>query len=395
MMKGNFGFRLKYKSRNYLNALIGKYGGNGIYDIKGPKSQKEKNALVIYTAEALSKYLSNSLSEFHEFSSHSGFQESIELLNSLLNQGYTVDYLNLVDTPKISWSKYELVIDAGNNLEKAEQVNGQKRIYYSTGCHWRTFYANAYKHCDSFNKRNGILLYPDRQLVPNYSDEVADIITCFGGTYQTNSFELNRHKVKPLVISTNYCPPTSYAKLIGSKTKFMWYGGHGPFHKGLDLVVDAFEKMPEFELHIFGNIELNIKLYAWFKQKAALSKNIVYHGWANPNSVIFQKYAQLCDALVYASSSEGGAGSVIQAIQFGLIPIINKSTAIDLANTTFNISGTTPEEEILSIRENVTKFSATSTEEIQNYSNKLSIEYVKKHNLDMYAKSLKEIISSR
>ena len=393
-MKGNFGFRLKYKSRNYLNALIGKFGGNGIYDIKGPKSQKDKNALVIYTAEALSKYLSNSLSEFHEFHSHSGFQESIELLNSLLEQGYTVDYLNLMGTPTIIWEKYTLVIDAGNNLEKAKEVRGQKRLYYATGCHWRIFYANAYTRCDSFYRRHGIWLYPDRQLVPNYSDEVADIITCFGGTYQTNSFELNHHKVKPLAISTSHCAPKGYTKLIASKTKFMWYGGHGPFHKGLDLVVEAFEKLPEFELHIFGNIELNLKLYAWFQQKTKFTNNIVYHGWATPDSEIFQKYIHLCDALVYASSSEGGAGSVIQVMQFGLIPIINKSTAIDLANTTFNILGNTPEEEILSIRENVTKFAAANTEEIQNYSNKLVTEYGEKHSLGMYTKNLKEIISS-
>lgn len=392
MIRSNFGFRLKYKSRTMLNALIAKYGGNGIYDIKGEKSIKEKNALFIYTAEAVSKYLSKTLPAFTHLSSHSGFHESIEALHLLLELGYTVDYLNLIDTPAIDWSKYELIIDAGSSLENSKHIKGQKKIYYATGCHWKTFYANAYKHSESFYKRNNILLYPDRQLIPNYSDEAADLITCFGGSYQADSFQLNRHKVKHLNISTTYIPPKEFRKKIGTKTKFMWYGGHGPFHKGLDIVVEAFEKMPQFELHIFGNIELNAKLYNWFQDKIQLLKNISYHGWATPDSKTFQEYVQLCDAFVFASSSEGGAGSVIQCLQFGLIPILNASTSVDLTNQQFNIQGKNPEEEIASIIETVERFSKTNSEELQVYSDNLAKYYSSKHTIALYAESLKSVI---
>jgi glycosyltransferase involved in cell wall biosynthesis len=394
MLKNNFGFRLKYKSRTFLNALINNYGGNGIYNIKGENSKKNKNALLIYTAEAVSKHLSKTLSSFPELTSHSGFSESIELLKVLLDLGYTVDYLNLKETPDVSWNKYQLVIDAGNSIEYSKVVAGQKKIYYSTGCHWKTFYGNAYKHSESFYKRNKILLYPDRQLMPSYSDEASDIITCFGGTYQTNSFELNKQKVRQLNISTTFIPPSTLKKTIATKTKFMWYGGHGPFHKGLDLVVEAFAKMPHFELHIFGNIELNGKLFDWFQKKTSTTKNITYHGWATPDSKKFQDHVKLCDAIVFASSSEGGAGSVIQCLQFGLIPIINSSTAIDLSNTKFNIIGMDPEEEIDSIINNVEKFSKTDTDELQHYSSSLAKHYSEKNTLEMYSDSVRKIILS-
>src|SRR4051812_4290346 len=116
MLTTNFGFRVKYKSRHLLDSIISRYGGNGIYNLKGHGSQKDKHALIIYTAEALSKYLSHTLSEFRSMSSHSGFRESIELLNTVLDLGYTVDYFDLKNTPAIDWKKYQLVIDAGNNL---------------------------------------------------------------------------------------------------------------------------------------------------------------------------------------------------------------------------------------------------------------------------------------
>ena len=392
MLKNNFGFRLKYKSRTILDAVISRYGGNGIYNLKGPNAKKDKHALIIYTAEALSKHLSNTLSSFPSMGSHSGFRESIELLNLVLDMGYQVDYFDLKTPPDIDWNKYELVIDAGNNLEHAKIVRGQKKIFYATSCHWRLFYENAYKHTDSFYRRNKLLLYPDRELKTNYSDEAADIITCFGGSYQEKSFGVNSHKIRHLNISTTFVPGPSFKKNIGSKNKFMWYAGHGPFHKGLDLVVDAFIKMPEKELHIFGNIELNKKLYAWFLEITKRTTNITYHGWATPDSNIFQEYARYCDAVVFASSSEGGSGATIQCMQFGLIPIINQSTAIDLANSSFNVLGNTPEEEIDSIIERVSAFSAAATDALQAYSDQLAETYSRKHTVDTYTKSLREAI---
>ncbi len=394
MLESNFGFRLKYKSRTLLNSFINKHGGNGIYNLKGPASKKNKHALIIYTAEALSKYLSNTLSSFPELTSHSGFNESIELLNTLLDNGYTVDYFNLKETPAIEWNKYELIIDAGNNIEYSKPVTGQKKIYYSTGCHWLTFYNNAYKHSDSFFRRNNILLYPDRQLTPNYCDDAADIITCFGGSYQKESFGANKNKIRSINISTTFIPPTTFKKKIATKNKFIWYGGHGPFHKGIDLVVEAFEKMPDKELHIFGNIELNGKLFEWFEKRTRITKNITYHGWATPDSKKFQDHVAICDAFVYASSSEGGPGSVIQCLQFGLIPIINKSSATDIKNDRFGINGNTPEEEIESIILNVERFSKTDSGELQQFSNELAEYYSANHTIQTYAQSIKKVIQS-
>jgi glycosyltransferase involved in cell wall biosynthesis len=392
MLTGNFGFRLKYKSRSVLNAVIERYGGNGIYDLKGPHSQKDKHALIIYSAEAVSKYLSGTLDNFPAIHSHSGFRESIELLNRVLDLGYTVDYFSYKKPPVIHWSKYQLVIDASNNLEHAGEVAGQKRIFYATTCHWRLFQHNAYKHADSFYKRNKILLYPDRELINNYSDEAADIITCFGGSYQANSFGPNKHKVRRLTISTTHLPKPGFKKTIGAKNKFMWFAGYGSFHKGFDLVVEAFLKMPDMELHIFSHIESQPKLYNWFLQITRDAKNIRYHGWAAPDSEQFKNYVRLCDAVVFASTSEGGAGAIIQCMQFGLIPIINASTGIDLANSKFNITGNDPEEEIASIIDKVTAFSKSETEELQHYAHELTLQYSQQHTLEQYSLSLKSVI---
>lgn len=393
MLKNNLGFRIKYKSRYLLNEINEKFGGNGIYNIKNANSKKGKNALIIYTAEVISNYLRNKVSSFKEFNSHSGFQESIAMLELLTDLGYTVDYFHLVNTPKIDWQKYELIIDASGNIQHSKHIVGQKLIYYSTSCHWKTFLNNALVHSNSFYERNKILLYPDRIIEANYSDEAANIITCFGGLYQKNSFLEQKHKVQQIKISTNFTE-SNFKKKIGSKKKFLWFSGHGPFHKGLDIVTEAFLRMPDKELHIFGNIELNVKMFKWFNTVTNNSKNIFYHGWGKLGDTKLNTAFEECDAFVYASSSEGGAGSAIVCMQMGLIPIINASTAIDLEENEFGIQGIDPSDQIESIIKNVSLFSKKETEELQQKSNKLSTFYMQNNNISAYKNSLTEVINS-
>lgn len=367
MLRSNLGFRIKHKTRSLINKWIEERGGMGIYGLKSDEFKAGQNALLIYTAEALSAKLSGKLKDFIQFNNHSGFRESLLLLEALLEAGYTVDFLHLHDTPKIEWTKYKLVIDAGQNLENAPEVSGQKRIYYSTSCHWKVFLNNQLQRVDSFQNRNGLLLKPDRQIVAGYSDDRADLISIFGGDYQKESFGANASKIVPITITSSFLPKT-FIKNFSGKKKFLWYGGYGPFHKGLDLVVEAFRELANCELHVMGFLDYDPVFKTWFLEQLATYSNLHYHGWLRPDSPDFQYWAGECDAVVFASSSEGGSGSIIQCLQYGLIPILNSASGIRLESSTFKITGKTPEEEIVSIREQVKLFCDTKVSELQALS---------------------------
>lgn len=391
MFRDNFGFRLKYKIKQLAGDWINRHGGFGIYEIRQKGNKSGKNALIIYTAEAVSAYLSGKLDQFTKLNSHSGFRESLLMLELLLENGYTVDFLHLYDTPEIHWNKYELVIDAGQSLQKAPPVSGQKKIFYATSCHWKTFRENQLIRCSSFQQRNGLVLQPDRDIPSGYSDEVADVITCFGGIYQKESFGHNALKVKELNISCTHVPQ-DFRKKINSGHKFMWYGGYGPFHKGLDLVVEAFRELPACELHIMGHLEADTRFYEWFKEQLSHHPHMHYHQWVTPESQAFYHLAAECDAVVFASSSEGGAGSVLQGMQFGLIPICNAATSLRTGFEQFPIQGKDPLAEISSIREQVKLFMDTPAGQKQLLAEQLLMECRTKYTLDSYKKSLSRIL---
>lgn len=391
MFRGNNGFRLKYKLKHLAFTWIDRQGGFGIYGISGNASKKDKKALVIYTAEAVSAWLSGKLDRFNKLQSHSGFRESLLMLELLLEKGYTVDFLHLYDTPRIQWEQYELVIDAGQNMQQAIPVKGQKRVYYASSCHWKTFRENQLIRSTSFYERHGLMLKPDRDIEAGYADDAADVITCFGGSYQVESFGKNAAKVKALNLSCTHLPEGFRKRLTNSK-KFMWYGGYGPFHKGLDLVVEAFRDLPDCELHIMGHAEQDPRFFEWFKSQLGQSPNLHYHGWVTPESPLFYKLATDCDGTVFASSSEGGAGSVLQAMQFGLIPLVNTQTALREAGDHFPVSGSHPLAEIASICEQVRRFVESPSEEQQSVSEQIRDYCLKNHSTEAYRQSLGRVL---
>ncbi|MCU0361199.1 MAG: glycosyltransferase [Bacteroidia bacterium] len=393
MLKSNLGFRLKFKSKIFLNHLLTKIGGYGIYDISGPASKKGKHALEIYTAEAVSAKLSGKIDTFNKLNSHSGFSESLVLLELLLEKGFIVDFFHLYGPPEITWSKYELVIDAGQNLDKAPEENGQKKIFYSTACHWKTFRENQMLRCVSFQNRNGMLIKPDRDIEAGYSDDYADIITCFGGPYQWASFGKNSKKVRQLNISCTHIPQ-NVQKKIRNKNKFIWFGGYGPFHKGLDLVIEAFSELPNCELYIMGHLNQDLIFQKWLGSMFLKHHNIHFKGWLEPQSPEFLKLALECDGAVFASSSEGGAGSVIQCMQFGVIPIVNQSTSLPTEKNPFEVHGQNVEEEIASIKEAVLKFCDTDIASLQKLSEEIQLFSREHHCLNAYKNSLEKLFLS-
>lgn len=172
----------------------------------------------------------------------------------------------------------------------------------------------------------------------------------------------------------------------------MWYGGYGPFHKGLDLVVDAFAALPDCQLHIMGHVEQDPRFFDWFKTKLAQHPNLHYHGWVTPESPLFYKLAAECDGIVFASSSEGGAGSVLQAMQFGLIPVANTQTALREAAELFPVSGSDPAAEITSIREQVRRFCEYPPSQRQELSAQIREACVKNHSPEAYRQSVHSLL---
>lgn len=292
------------------------------------KNRNKKNALIIYAPWAVKAFSERTYLE-RNFNGHSMHWESIEMVKCLFELGYNIDYADCTaPLPTISWKKYHLIIDERGNLYDHIAEIECAKIFYATGCHW-SFHNKAEElRVNEFNQHFNLNFSAERKVAPILSCEVADITTYFGNNFQKQLFP-NPQKTFSLNLSTVFLPGSKAIHSVAERRKnFIWMGSRGFIHKGLDIVLEAFVNQPYLNLHICTDLTIEPEFYTWFKVLTESANNIFYHGFLDVSSSLFSSIIRQCIAIPYLSCSEGGAGAVLQAMQFNCFPIVCESTAL-------------------------------------------------------------------
>lgn len=391
--------RIRYASartlRRAANIIYPKPWGeptNAVYGLGKEYLPKDaKKALIIYNIAAIRYLAEGRLEAFPKFFKHTMYWESVEMVRLLNKHGYIVDYFDNRNPSGIAWENYDLVIDEGNNLKDAPTIADQHRIYYATGCHWLFHNQAEMKRISDFQDRHGILIPANRQLPSIMSDNYAHTMTYLGTEFQARQFNSYLNKI-PLNISSVIAPPYQKKDLRMSRNRFLWIGGGGLIHKGLDLVIEAFAKLPQAELFIAGNIDDETRFAQWARSYTSSHTNIHLLGWIDVQSVAFAELANTCIASVYASCAEGGGGSVVQALHFGLIPILTPASTVRAEYLGYSITGDSGFEMIDSIRAHVQHIIGSSDIKLHGQSEAVYSFAREHHTRDAYRQSFEKLL---
>lgn len=352
-----------------------------------------KRALVIYNILAIPYFLSGKLEKFSAIDSHSMYWETAEMVRLLNEAGFIVDFYDLKNPPPIDWPKYDLVIDERDNLKKAPPVPGQKRIFYSTGLHWLRHNLAELERIRWFYERHNIYVAPQRQINANFSDEYAEMMTFFGNETQLVGYNQNIKKI-PLNISAVSAPNNFKKNIAKAKNNFLWMGGGGAVHKGLDLTVEAFRCLPQANLYIAGDAADEPIFGAWLRQIIDKNSNIKYSGWLEVGTPKFEEIAGNCIAAIYPSAAEGGPGSIAQLLHYGLIPVVTKTANVRAQHLGYVVAGVTSAEIIDSIVKNVEIIMALSGKELADKVTAV-IDFAKTyHTREAYSRSFCALLES-
>jgi hypothetical protein len=354
-------------------------------------AERSKDALIIYVPWAIKAWKQNEYDDI-KFNSHSMHWESVEMVRILTGLDYNVDVADCTRSlPIVEWNKYQLIIDERNSLKHAPIVSSQKRIHYATGCQWLFHNTAEYKRLLDFRSRTGMSLPAERQVEPTYSEEVAQYTTYFGGEFQRNLLTYPDRGFQ-LALSSSLVPEKKEKKIKTSRHNILWLGSRGYIHKGLDIVLEALKGQKDFNLHICTNLQQEPLFFDWFFKNFSQCPNIFYHGWMEVNDPRFQELAESCIASIYCSAAEGGAGAIIQAMQFGCIPLVSETTALRAEKMGFLLEGITCLELVTSINKTLKYISGMSDLALSEKSG-LVREYANKnHSRSAYSASFKNLI---
>ena len=272
--------------------------------------------------------------------------QSIKILNQ---KGYSVD---LIDRDVSLWKpteKYDLFLglgvgNAGINFPRHAKASGaDTKILLSMGPQPDVSTDLVEKRYKIFNERNNLNV-PSMRAPAKVTGKVweeivdsTDYIFHIGevGTESYNSFL--PYKKPILSFYPSISPKVKFNKdwlKTRDLNSFLCFAGNGFIAKGVDLAVEAFLKQPNKTLHICGP-STERPFFQRYEKDIQRAPNIKYHGFIEPGGDAFNAAAAKCAFVVNHAAAEAACTSVATAMKAGLVPIINKWTAINITNEGF------------------------------------------------------------
>ncbi|BEA39764.1 TPA: glycosyltransferase family 1 protein [Escherichia coli] len=295
--------------------------------------------------------------------------------------------------------KYDLVLGFGDCFEYAINHNyGTKFILYSTG--FPAFIQNQnaieafFRFKQMYTEKQNIVSDKYIRLTENVWPRQlieSDAIITIGNDYVKSLYERFHDKI--------YCIPSTAFKIITQqsttinsikKNSFLWFGGKGCIHKGLDLCIAAIAGT-EYKLYIAGPIDDEICIFNDIL--STYPDNFEYLGFLSVNTEEFCEVVEHIPFCILPSCSEAMATSIVTlASNFGTIPLITKECGFDFDNEIIEINSLT----IQSVKQALFKASLLTEDEIYIRKSSIKRKYSSYHsNESFYSKfeySLKEIL---
>ena len=294
---------------------------------------------------------------------HTNAYEVTVMAQAFLDLGFRVEVCDYDDESYRPPEDCKVAVDLHGNLERWELPQDCKKILHATGAHWLFMNHAELSRLISLRQRHGVALNPQRHVKPSRGVEVADQVVVLGNEFTRGTFLFGGKPVTRIPISSAY----EFAWPEGrdfekAKKKFLWVGSYGMVHKGLDLALDAFAGMPELELTVCGRPEKEADFYRLYEKHLKRTPNIKLHGWLDMGSADFLEIARTHAAVIYPSSAEGGAGSVIHCMHAGLLPVCTTEASIDLGDFGVHVESATVE----SVQKACRAVASMSTGEVEN-----------------------------
>lgn len=262
--------------------------------------------------------------------------EALQMATTFLEFGYAVDAISWVNDNFIPKKDYSVFVDIRHNLERIAPLLDKDclKIFHADMAHWVFNNLTEMRRLLELQQRRKTTLAPRRIMRADFAIEHADCATVLGNDYTISTY---RYADKPMyrLPRVPILPPTLYPSPEGKdfeacRTRFLWLGGHGLVHKGLDLVLDAFAEMPDCHLTVCGPVTAEEDFERVYFRELYETPNIHTIGWVDSRSPQFIQIMTDCLGLIHPSCAEGQAGAVVAGMHGGLIPIASCESGVDI-----------------------------------------------------------------
>lgn len=324
-------------------------------------------------------------------SKHTNIWQSLKMAEIFVELGYEVDVISYKNNTFIPISKYSVFIDVRKNMKRLTPFLNEDCIKIAHLDTSNILFHNAAeaKRLLELQQRRGITIRANRYENPSYLIEHADYATLCGNEAAIKTYDYAEKKIfqlpSPCAITYDWADDKDFDKTC---KHFLWFSSSGLVHKGLDLVLEAFQDLPDYHLTICAPTEKDSDFLQAFKDEIYNSQNINLIGWVDIESNTFTDIANKCVAMLHTSCSEAGAPSVKTCMHAGLIPIVSYETAVDMDDFGVILKNCTIEE----IQTSVKYIANLPKENLKIRSKKAWDQARKHHTRENFSIKYKEVV---
>lgn len=264
---------------------------------------------------------------------HTNYWEALQIAATFLELGYCVDVISHRNNLFVPGRRYDFFIDIRWNMQRLSgQLNPDCiKIAHLDTAHILFHTTAEMNRLLALQRRRGVTLLPRRLERPNLGIEHADFATLLGNDFTASTYAYAHKPIYRIPISTPVLYPCPEEKDFDAcRHRFLWLGSRGMVHKGLDLLLEAFTRMPECHLTVCGPVRDEPDFENAYHDELYSSPNIDVHGWTDIAGDAFRELVNTSVGLVYASCSEGQSGAVLSCMHAGLIPIVSRESGVDV-----------------------------------------------------------------
>ena len=260
---------------------------------------------------------------------HSNRWECRQMAREFLARGYTVDIIDFDNKHFRPRHRYAYCIDIDSSLERLAPLLNPDciLIFHATAAHWLFWNEAEYARLADIQKRRGITILPKRPAKPTRSPDMAHVISSLCGPFPESTYYFLKKEIHAIPVTSAHEFPDLDRDFSTTKKQFLWFGGAGAVRKGLDIALEAFAGMPEYTLLVCGKYNEPDFLEA-FSKELYETPNIKAVGYMDTTSEAFISLLKESVGIIYPSSAEGCATSVLLTMQAGLIPLVSKETGV-------------------------------------------------------------------
>lgn len=346
---------------------------------------QRKRALLDYLPQPVLDKLNGA--QINRFS-NSGIAVSwARVLNEL---GYVVDVVDWQDKKFRPETGYDLVVfHGGKNFTNIypKRIGDPAVIYFSSGSYWKFNNQAEDARIKDFERRHKTKAARDRYIFDSEEavNRAADGIIVLGDSSMKDTYP---KRFKVLTINNASFPDDHFDSITKDYSKvrkcFLFFAGSGNIHKGLDLLIDAFKDLDE---HLYIVTVPDKDVLKVFKKELKLP-NIHLVGQVNMRDPKFYEVMDKCAFVILPSCSEGMAGSVVEAMNQGLIPIVSKETRLDARKYGLVLK----DNQIETIKKAVSQMSTLEMEKVEKMAKRARGVAQKNHSPEKFRRDLRKQI---